>query len=47
MRRQMNHKPEQHRLPPRPLAPAPLDHQVLSLLKSIRDELLALKELLE
>ena len=48
MRRQMNHKPEQHRLvPPRPLTPNPLDHQVLSLLKSIRDELLALKELLE
>ncbi|HLD46935.1 MAG TPA: MerR family transcriptional regulator, partial [Desulfobaccales bacterium] len=47
MRRQMNHKPEQHRLPPRPLTVAPLDHQVLSLLRSIRDELLALKELLE
>ena len=48
MRRQMNHKPEQHRLPPsRPLTSTPLDHQVLSLLKSIRDELLALKELLE
>ena len=47
MRRQMNHKPEQHRLPPRPLPPAPLDNQALTLLKTIRDELLALKELLE
>jgi len=48
MRRQMNHKPEHHRLvPPRPLPPAPLDNQVLTLLKTIRDELLALKELLE
>jgi DNA-binding transcriptional MerR regulator len=48
MRRQMNHKPEQHHLvPPRPLPPNPLEHQVLTLLRSIRDELLALKELLE
>ena len=48
MRRQMNHKPEQHRpLPPRPLTHSPVDHQVLTLLKTIRDELLALKELLE
>ena len=48
MRRQMHHKPEQHRLvPPRPLTPAPVDHQVLTLLKTIRDELLALKELLD
>jgi len=47
MRRQMNHKPEQHRLQPRLFTPAPLEHQVLSLLKTIRDELLALKELLE
>ena len=47
MRRQMNHKPEQHRVQPRLFSPAPLDHQVLSLLKSIRDELLALKELLD
>ena len=48
MRRQMSHKPEQHRLlPPRPLTQSPLDHQVLTLLKTIRDELLALKELLE
>ena len=45
MRRQMNHKPEHHRLPPRPFAP--LDNQALTLLKTIRDELLALKELLE
>ena len=48
MRRQMNHKPEQHRLAPsRPLPPPSLDNQVLTLLKTIRDELLALKELLE
>jgi len=47
MRRQMNHKPEHHRLPPLPLPPAPLDNQALTLLKTIRDELLALKELLE
>jgi DNA-binding transcriptional MerR regulator len=48
MRRQMNHKPEQHRLAPsRPLTQPPVDHQVLTLLKTIRDELLALKELLE
>ena len=47
MRHQMNHKPEQHRLPPRPLTSAPLDHQVLTLLRSIRDELMALKELLD
>jgi hypothetical protein len=48
MRRQMNHKPEQHRpLPPRPLTHSPVDHQVLTLLKTIRDELLALKELLD
>ena len=48
MRRQMNHKPEQHRLaPPRPFTPGPLDHQVLTLLKTIRDDLLALKEFLE
>jgi len=46
MRRQMN--PEaQRRLPPRPLPPVPLDNQALTLLKAIRDELLALKELLE
>jgi DNA-binding transcriptional MerR regulator len=47
MRRQMNHKPEQHRLAPRPLPPAHLDNQVLTLLKTIRNELLALKEFLE
>ena len=47
MRRQMNHKPEHHRLPPRPLHPAHLDNQVLTLLKTIRNELLALKEFLE
>jgi DNA-binding transcriptional MerR regulator len=47
MRRQMQHKPEHHRLPPRfPLFP-PVDHQVLTLLKTIRDELLALRELLD
>jgi DNA-binding transcriptional MerR regulator len=48
MRRQMRHKPEQHRLfPPPPLTAAPMDHQVLTLLKTIREELLALKEFLE
>ncbi len=48
MRRQMHHKPEHHRLlPPRPLPPSPVNHQVLTLLKTIRDELLALKDLLE
>jgi DNA-binding transcriptional MerR regulator len=47
MRRQMNHKPEHHRLPPRPLPPAPLENRVLTLLKTIRDELLALREFLE
>jgi DNA-binding transcriptional MerR regulator len=47
MRRQMNHKPEHHRLPTRPLPPVSLDNQALTLLKTIRAELLALKELLE
>jgi DNA-binding transcriptional MerR regulator len=48
MRRQMNHKPEQHRLlPSRPQPPGSLDNQVRTLLKTIRNELLALKELLE
>jgi len=48
MRRQMHHKPEQHRLPPpQPKLFPPPDHQVLTLLKTIRDELLALKDLLE
>jgi len=47
MRRQMHHKPEQHRvLPSRPFL-IPMDNQVLTLLKSVRDELLALKEILE
>jgi DNA-binding transcriptional MerR regulator len=47
MRRQMHPQP-QRRLPPSQpfLFPTP-DNQVLTLLKSIRDELLALKELLE
>jgi len=47
MRRQM-HPQTQHRLPPsQPLLfPSP-DNQVLNLLRSIRDELLALKEILE
>ena len=48
MRRQMNHKPEDHRLaPPRALPTGSLDNQALTLLKTIRDELLALKELLD
>jgi DNA-binding transcriptional MerR regulator len=47
MRRQIHPQADPRRLPPRPLPPAPLDHQVLTLLKTIRDELLALKELLE
>jgi DNA-binding transcriptional MerR regulator len=48
MRRQMHHKPEHHRLlPSRPLPPPGFDNQVLTLLRDIRDELLALKELLE
>jgi DNA-binding transcriptional MerR regulator len=48
MRRQMHHKPEQHRLLPfRPLPASPVDNQVLTLLKTIRSELLALKEFLE
>jgi DNA-binding transcriptional MerR regulator len=48
MRRQMNHKPEQHRLaPPPPPSATPMDNQVLTLLKTIRDELLALKEILD
>jgi DNA-binding transcriptional MerR regulator len=48
MRRQMNHKPGQHLLlPPRHPTHSPQDHQVLTLLKTIRDELLALKKLLE
>jgi DNA-binding transcriptional MerR regulator len=47
MRRQMHPQPDSRRLPPRPLAATPLDNQVLTLLKTIRDELLALKDLLE
>jgi DNA-binding transcriptional MerR regulator len=47
MRRQMHYKPEQHRLLPSRPFPVPVDNQVLTLLKSIRDELLALKEILE
>jgi len=47
MRRQMRYKPEQHRLIPPRAIPLPVDNQVLTLLKSIRDELLALKEFLE
>jgi DNA-binding transcriptional MerR regulator len=47
MRRQMHYKAEHHHLmPPRPL-PVPMDNLVLTLLRSIRDELLALKEILE
>jgi DNA-binding transcriptional MerR regulator len=48
MRRQMQHKPEHHRLlPPRPLPATAPDNQILALLRTIRDELLALKDLLE
>jgi DNA-binding transcriptional MerR regulator len=48
MRRQMHHKPEHHRLPPsQPGLFGGADHQVLNLLRTIRDELLALKEFLE
>ena len=47
MRRQMNHKPDQHRLPPpQRLFPSP-ENQALTLLRSIRDDLLALKEFLD
>ena len=47
MRRQMHHKPEHHRLPPsQPSLFGGADHQVLNLLRTIRDELLALKEFL-
>jgi DNA-binding transcriptional MerR regulator len=48
MRRQMHHKPEHHRLlPSRPLPAVSMDNQVVTLLKTIREELLALKEFLE
>jgi DNA-binding transcriptional MerR regulator len=47
MRRQMNPQ-TQHRGPPsQPTLFPPMDNQVLRLLRSIRDELLALKELLD
>jgi DNA-binding transcriptional MerR regulator len=47
MRRQLNPQP-QRRLPPsQPLVCPSPNNQVLTLLKSIRDELLALKEILE
>lgn len=47
MRRQMHPQPDPRRLPFRPLSPPPLENQVLTLLRAIRDELLALKEFLE
>ncbi len=48
MRRQMHHKPEHHRLlPSRPLPATAPENQMLTLLRTIRDELLALKDLLE
>lgn len=48
MRRQMRYKPEQHRLFLPPAMPTvPMDNQVMTLLKSIRNELLALKKILE
>ena len=48
MRRQMHHKPEHHRLlPPPPLSAAAPENPMLTLLRTIRDELLALKDLLE
>jgi len=48
MRRQMHPKPDAHRLPPpQPVLFPPPEPQVLTLLKTIRKELLALKELLE
>lgn len=46
MRRQMHPQPDPRPLPARPL-PLPADNQALNLLRTIRDELLALKELLE
>jgi DNA-binding transcriptional MerR regulator len=47
MRRQMRYKPDQiHRLP-LPTPPPSPENQAKALLRSIRDELLALKELLE
>ena len=48
MRRQMHHKPEHHRLlPSRPLPATAPENQMLTLLRTIRDELLALRDLLE
>jgi DNA-binding transcriptional MerR regulator len=47
MRRQMHYKPGQHRLLPTRPVPAPPENPALTLLKTIRDELLALKKLLE
>lgn len=48
MRRRMHYKPEHQRLlPPRPLPAVPIDNQVLTLLKTIRDELLAVRDLLD
>jgi len=47
MRRQMRYKPDQiHRLP-QPAPPAPPENQAVTLLREIRAELLALKEILE
>ena len=47
MRRQLNQARAASPAAAPALTPAPLDNQVLTLLKTIRDELLALKELLE
>ncbi len=49
MRRQMKYKPEQiHRLPqPAPTGLSSQPNEIKSLLQSIRDDLLAIKELLE
>ena len=47
MRRQMYPQAQRRLPPPQPGLFTPPDHQVLTLLKTIRNELLALKELLE
>ena len=47
MRRQMNPQTQRHLPPSQPCLFPPMDNQALRLLRSIRDELLALKELLE